>query len=424
MSFITPKLSLFAVIFVNINIMLGTGVFINTVLLTQKVGAFAPMLYCIAGFLMLPLVLSFARLMTLHKEGSFYSFGSYLSPYWGFISTWSYFIGKLATPTLGIHVFNLFLQKSIPFFNSFSVFTLDICIILLFVFLNLFSGTIGKRIQYVFLLTKSIPLLFALGAGLWCFDFINLSAPAIMWEGIPLSLPLVIFCFLGFEATCSLSKVIEDPQKNASKAIMYSFFIVMALLTFYQFFFYGALGQLLAEQQNYVTAFPLLIQKAFPHLLSILSPLLSLAIATSALGGAYGLLYSNAWNLHILATHDHIPFSRLFSECNRYHIPYLCIIFEGFMCICYLALTQGSQIPLQYTSVLSCMATHAISIISLQIMAPSLLSLCGLASSIIAIFFCVRGFIFTNLMPLYFFLAILALGTIIYRLKRKSLPSA
>ena len=414
----TPKLSLFATIFLNINIMLGTGVFINTVVLTQKVGVLAPLLYALSGLLMLPLILSFARLMQLYKEGSFYNFGASITPYLGFISTWSYFIGKLATPTLGIHVFNLFLQKTVPYFAQFSVFMLDVCIITLFVGLNLFSGTVGKKIQYFFLITKSMPLLFALGAGLWCFDIINIAAPSVIWQGIPLSLPLVIFCFLGFEATCSLSKIIQDPQKNASKAIIYSFFIVMALLTLYQFLFYGSLGESLAEQQNYVTAFPLLIQKACPQLVSLLAPLLSLAIATSALGGAYGLLYSNAWNLHILAQKKYIPFYETFARCNIFHIPYACILFEGIMCFCYLALTQGSQIPLQYTSVLSCMATHAISAISLVILEPSLLSFLGLTSSIIAIIFCVRGFIFTNLIPLYFFLGILALGTLIYLFKR------
>lgn len=400
--------------------MLGTGVFINTVVLAQKVGPLGALLYGIAGILMLPLALSIARLMTLYKEGSFYAFGASLSPYWGFLSTWSYFVGKLATPTLGVHVFNMFLQKSIPFFDRFSVFTLDGCIIALFVGLNLFSGSVGKKIQYIFLITKSIPLLFALGAGLWCFDFINLASPEVMWEGIPLSLPLVIFCFLGFEATCSLSKVIEDPQKNAGRAIVYSFFIVMGLLMLYQLAFYGALGELLGQQTNYVTAFPTLIQKIFPGMLAILTPLISLAIATSALGGAYGLLYSNAWNLHTLATHNYLPFSKQFATCNSFNIPYLCIITEGILCCCYLMLTQGQQIPLQYTSVLSCMATYAISIVSLHKIAPSVTSLCGLVSCFVAITFCVRGFVFTNLIPLYFFMAILLLGTTLYLLKKRS----
>ncbi len=400
--------------------MLGTGVFINTVVLAKNVGPFGPLLYGIAGILMLPLALSIARLMSLHKEGSFYTFGASLSPYWGFLSTWSYFVGKLATPTLGVHVFNMFLQKSIPFFAQFSVFALDGCIIALFVGLNLFSGSVGKNIQYLFLVTKSVPLLFALGAGFWCFDLINLASPAVMWEGIPLSLPLVIFCFLGFEATCSLSKVIEDPQKNAGRAIVYSFFIVMGLLMLYQLAFYGALGSALADQSNYVTAFPVLIQKCLPLMLNALTPLISLAIATSALGGAYGLLYSNAWNLHTLATLNYLPFSKQLSKCNTFNIPYLCIITEGVLCCCYLLLTQGQQVPLQYTSVLACMATYAISIVSLHRIAPSVTSLCGLVSCSIAIFFCVRGFIFTNLAPLLFFLVILALGTSLYLINRRS----
>ncbi len=415
------KLSLFAAIFVNINIMLGTGVFINTVVLPQKVGALAPLLYGVAGLLMLPLALSMARLMDYYQEGTFYNFGSALSTYWGFISTWSYFVGKLATPTLGIHVFSTLLQKSISLFASYSVFTIDAAIIILFVILNMFSGRVGQRIQYFFIFTKSMPLLFAIGVGLWYFDFINVAAPSVIWEGVPLALPLVIFCYLGFEVTCSLSKVIENPQKNASKAIMYSFFIVMALLMLYQFLFYSTLGASLTAQASFVDAFPLLIQKAFPSLLPILSPLLSLAIATSALGGAYGLLYSNAWNLHTLAQHQYLPASKAFATCNSFNIPYLCILAEGILCFCYLALTKGSQVPLQYTSVLSCMASYAISVVSLNKVSRSWISMLGMISCSIGIFFCVRGFIFTNLAPFYFFMSILALGTALYLVKRHAL---
>lgn len=415
------KLSLFATIFININIMLGTGVFINTVLLPQKVGGFvAPLLYGIAGLLMLPLVFSMARLMDFHAEGTFYNFGSSLSRYWGFISTWSYFVGKLATPTLGIHVFNTLLQKSIPVCAAVPIFALDAAIIILFVLLNLFSGKISQSIQYCFILTKSMPLLFAIGAGLWYFNVIEVAPPSVVWEGIPLALPLVIFCYLGFEATCSLSKVIENPQKNASKAILYSFFIVITLLMLYQLLFYTTLGDTLIAQAGFADAFPLLIKKISPSLLPILTPLLSLAIATSALGGAYGLIYSNAWNLHTLAQHNYLPASGYFASCNAYNIPYLCIITEGVLCLCYLALTQGSQIPLQYTSVLSCMASYAISVASLNKVACSPLSMLGMVSCILGIFFCVRGFIFTNLAPLFFFLAILALGTALYLAKKRS----
>ncbi len=414
------KLSLFAAIFVNINIMLGTGVFINTVVLPQKVGGLAPLMYGIAGLLMLPLVLSLARLMNHYTQGSFYTFGAALSPYWGFMSTWSYFVGKMATPTLGIHIFNTLLQKSVPLFAQYSIFTLDISIITLFVALNLFSGKVGKRIQYFFITMKAIPLLFAIGVGLWYFNLINVAAPAVVWQGFPLALPIVIFCYLGFEATCSLSKVIDNPQKNASKAILYSFFIVVTLLMLYQFLFYTTLGTTLAALTGFADAFPLLVEKTFPTLLPVLSPLLSLAIATSALGGAYGLMYSNAWNLHTLASLDYIPGSSLFASCNRFNIPYLCIVAEGAICFCYLFLTKGSQIPLQYTSVLACFVTYAISVASLNKIACSPVSLLGLLSCAIGIFFCIRGFIFTNIAPLYFLMGILVLGTVLYLSKRRS----
>lgn len=414
------KLSLPAAIFININIMLGTGVFINTVVLAQKVGALGPLLYAAAGLLMFPLALSMARLMDRYEQGSFYNFGSALSPYWGFISTWSYFVGKIATPTLGIHVFNQFLQNTISYLQNYSVLTLDACVICFFVALNLFSGKVGKRIQYTFLITKALPLFFAIIIGFWYFDYLVIASPELIWEGVPLAFPLIMFCFLGFEATCSLSKVIENPQQNASKAILYSFFIVVTLLMLYQFFFYATLGSALGLQGSWVHAFPAFIQKTVPHLLPVLGPLLSLSIATSALGGAYGIMYSNAWNLHTLAQRNYLPASSWFATCNAFHIPALCILTEGLLCFVYLFLTKGAQIPLQYTSVLSCMTSYAISVASLNKISRTPMSMLAIVSCLICITVCVNGFIFTNIIPFCFYLSILAVGTLLYFSKRSS----
>src|SRR3989338_2170722 len=186
----SKKLSLLSAIFININIMLGTGVFINTVLLAQKVGAFSGLLYVVGGGIMLPLILSISRLMRTHPEGNFYTFGAALHPLWGFISSWIYFVGKLASASLGIHVFNMFLQKVIPFFSSFNILFMDSIIITLFVGLNLLQIQTGSRIQLLFLFTKMTPLLFAIIYGLHYAQYITIQAPHIIWSDFSVALPL------------------------------------------------------------------------------------------------------------------------------------------------------------------------------------------------------------------------------------------
>ena len=154
----TSKLSLFEAIFININIMLGTGVFVNTVVLSQKVGALGGLLYLIAGAIMLPLILCIAQLAKHYPGGNFYTYGSTIHPYLGFISTWSYFVGKLATARLGIHVFTLFMQSIFPLINGYNVLLLDSLTIGLFVFLNLLHIRTGSKIQLLFLFTKLTPI--------------------------------------------------------------------------------------------------------------------------------------------------------------------------------------------------------------------------------------------------------------------------
>lgn len=414
------KLSLLAAVFININIMLGTGVFVNTVLLAKKVGALGGLLYLSAGLLMLPLIFCIARLTQKHPGGNFYTFGASISPFWGFISAWGYFFGKLATASLGIHVFNMFLQNVFPFLSTINTFILDAFIISLFVCLNLLHVKTGIKIQYFFLATKLTPLLFVVFSGLHYAQLINIQAPHLIWSGVPVAIPLVLFCFLGFEATCSLAAHIQDAKKNAPRAILISFGIVVLLAILYQTLFYASMGSELAAQDNYTQAFPILVESVLPSLKNLLVPLFSVGIALSAVGGAYGILYSNAWNLYALAQHNHIIGASYVSRLNAHAIPYLCIITEGIVCVLHLLLSQGAQVPLQYTSTLSSVTAYTISIMGLFLAERSLLSIVGLTSCGITIVNCLRAFVYTSLDPLARFLAILLLGIVMFLITYQS----
>lgn len=411
-------LSLSAAILVNINIMLGTGTFINTVILAQHTGVLGSFLYLIAGAFMLPIILCIAQLTSMHTEGNFYNFGAMISPFWGFVSSWSYFIGKLASATLSIHVFTMFLHYSLPALQVIPTLVLDSSLIMLFVILNLLHVKTGRNIQAVFLVTKCIPLLFAVGAGLYCANLINLAAPHRIWAGIPVALPLVLFCFLGFEASCSLSKIIKDAKRNAPRAIIISFATVMIFSILYQLLFYLSLGSSLSAQTNYISAFPLLLQKATPKLVTFLGPLFSLAIATSALGGAYGVIYSNQWNLYTLAEKKHLFFSDQFKKVNYHHIPIWCVLAEGIICIGYLLLTKGSQVPLQYTAVLGCIIAYTISIGALFKEVRSQLSIVGLTTCAVLLTICIGGFAYTSSIPLYIFSGIITTGIVVFFLNK------
>lgn len=414
-------LSVRAAIFITLNIMLGTGVFINTVVLTQKAGPWSVFLYLIGGALMLPLIMSFARLTQVHSGTDFYAFGASINPFYGYISTWGYFMSKLSTASLGLFVFSSFVQKTIPALVNVPTLGIAFTVLSLFSVLNLLGTRVGSIIQTVFLTAKLFPLLGAIALAFAYFEPFALPPVHEFLPLLPISLPLVLFCFLGFEATCSLSRIIENPRKNASRVILFSFALLLLLTTLYQLFFYAALGSTLAEQPNYLSAFPLLVAKTAPWAGNFLPNLFSLAVATSAMGGAYGVLYSNMWNLYSLADQNHLPFSSSLTRLNRFQIPLFCVAAEALAVCIYLLSTHGSQIPLQYISTLGCLITYTISVISLIRLKPSSLAYAGLASCTIALWICFKGFIATSLTPLFGFGLILLVGTLLFKPQTKKL---
>lgn len=417
-------LSLPAAIFININIMLGTGVFINTVILARHVGSLGFAMYLLAGTLIFPLVWCIAKLTSLYNEGNFFTFGKIISPYWGFISTWSYFIGKLGSASLSIHVFNTFLQHVFPTLRVWPPLFLDLSLVGIFVLLNMLNIKTGSKLQYGFVCTKLIPLFFAIGAGFIYFDFINVGLPHAIWEGIPVALPLSLFCCLGFEATCSLSKVIKDSKRNAPRAIFSSFFIVVLLAALYQLLFQASLGASLAEQTNYTGAFPLLANLIAPKAIHILGPFFSTAIAVSALGGAYGIMFTNLWNLYTLGKNVQLPFSKHLLKMNSFNVPTFCVIAEGVICSLYLIFSKGAQIPLQYTATMACIFTYAVSVGALFKKKGSLMSVLGLSTCFMLLGTTLYGFMNTDLTPLFIFSLIMTGGTLLYAYSNGSLWSS
>lgn len=90
-----------------------------------------------------------------------------------------------------------------------------------------------------------------------------------------------------------------------------------------------------------------------------------LSIVASALGGAYGIIFSNVWNIYTLAQHNHLFQSERFSLLNRFSIPWLCVLFEGFICLLYLFISRGSQLPLQQIGALGVTIAYTLSALSL-----------------------------------------------------------
>jgi hypothetical protein len=144
--------------------------------------------------------------------------------------------------------------------------------------------------------------------------------------------------------------------------------------------------------------------------------MLQSAIALSALTAAYGILFSNQWNLYTLAEHKHLFRSDLFMKRNKNFIPFLCMITQGILCVIYLCITQGQQVILQQLAALGCTVTYTISSIALCMSykknssAVQIIACCGLISSLLLCSFCTYTLWWTGRNTLLMFMGIMLIG--------------
>lgn len=424
------KLSLGAAILININIMLGSGIFANTVLLAQLPGALGFITYLLVGLMLFPLIFCLARLIHKYPDGGFYTYAAQeLHPVIGFFSTWAYFTGKLASAALSIHIFWSLMQHLFPPVAEVPILILDIVMITLFTLLNLYNMRTGAVIQGMFLVLKSIPIIFAIILGLYLFKGAHLGSAHWIIGGIPLGIPYVLFAFGGFETSCSISRSIENASVNGPRALIISFVTVIGIVCLFQLALYASLGTLLSTSESFKETFPQLFAlwiSTAHTLYPILVAIVHIAIGISALGASYGILFGNSWNLYTLAQHNHTFAAPLVRRFNKQHIPYVCVLVEALFCISYLLLTKGEQKTLQQLSALGSMIAYSISVIALLYAARKgtirtnlALPLLGLASCIPLFIACIRNFFYFGIAPLIIFTIILSGGMVMYSMHKR-----
>jgi amino acid transporter len=344
----THKISLFSSILININIIIGAGLFINPRPLTLLSGRFGFLNYIIAFLILLPIVLSIAKLAQKKpRAGGLYVYAKeYLNQKAGFLCGWSYFLGKTTSAALLAHTFVKFFYRRIPVLHHIPILLLDCTLIFFLIAINIIGITIGGKIQYLFTTAKTIPIFFVIFIGMALFNpafFINNATDTSEFFS---AIPLAIFAFLSFEIICSIGHLLKHPQKNIKRSIVYSFFVVVSITTTFQLIMFGATGHMLSQAQEPVK---LLAYHAFPNI-PILGAILNALVFCSIIGGSFGSLTSNCWNLFALAKDKQLPLTRMLTKTNKQHVPYISLLVQGIIACILLALTND-QIPLQNMTV-------------------------------------------------------------------------
>lgn len=425
----SKKISLISAIFINLNVMIGTGIFINTYRFAGTAGAAGFLLYPFVGLLMIPLIAITGQLLGHYPTGGLYAFAKDYSPYLGFLSCWSYFFGKLASACVMLTVATTMLQQIIPNLQTIHPIAISLCILAFFTFLNLQNMKVGLIVQTFFLTSKSIPILFAMIAGVFLFDTSAINCNAFIWTGLITNIPFALYCLAGFETASSLSRNIENPTVNGPKAVYYSFATIMILYGIFQGLVYMSTYDVFTTIKSFDSMFPAIAHKLFDSsvIANKISILLSFAIGSSALGGAYGILFANSWNLYTIAEHGHTFAAETITKLNRHQTPWIAVLAESLTCIIFLIFNQGSIIPLQRTATLGIIIAYTISTFSyFKLFSQKqgsyknrMIAYAAFTTCLLFMSSCTTSFLETGIEPLMLFIAILTAGSIMFMYKKQ-----
>jgi APA family basic amino acid/polyamine antiporter len=364
------KLSLWGAILININVIIGAAFFVGAGGILQKSGILAPITWIAWGLIIFPIALSFAKFSKVYPQaGGIYIYSKKeLSDFWGFISGWSYFIATVAGNAIIIHrfavrfsdlIFPSFIKKLDPTYLFFDAF-----LIIIFSLFNMANIKFLERAQVIFTTLKTIPMALVIIGGIILFNTNNILTAPVNISGFFQTIPLVIFAYMGFEVCCAITHQIKDGERNAAKAIIFSFGLIVSIYALLQFFLLAIHGT--NTVQPFLEIFPKLTSNI--TVINIGNIITNLAIMSSFLAGYYGLFYGNNWILYALAKEKSLPLSKPLTKLNIYQTPWICVFTQAALTFIFLLITRStlylitmSDFALVITYILSSIAFVTIS---------------------------------------------------------------
>lgn len=225
----SQKIGLTTAIIVGMNAMIGAGIFSVPAALGSKVGPAGLLTYLFVIGAIWFMGSSMARLAQLYpQEGSFYTYASQWGGHvMGLLSAGAYLIGLTIAMGLLTQMTGKYLHVTFP---AISAFNLGLIVLIGLIVFNIVGVTLSKIGQMILICCTVFPLL---ATTLICFMKGSISHfhPFMPYGVMPIftATKAVIFGFFGFECAASLFPVVENPQKNVPRALVYSICLVGAL---------------------------------------------------------------------------------------------------------------------------------------------------------------------------------------------------
>ncbi len=357
----SKKISFLSAILINVNSIVGVGLFVNTSILTQQVGIWGFLSYLAGALLLFPIALTMAELATEHPVagGMFFYSNQALGKLGGFISGWSYFLAKTTSFALLSHLLLKFITEQCGPIHS-SYFPLLHGLFFALLWLLLVGGvSIGGKIQYLFTALKIIPLLSIVAVSSYFFSIKPFLQTNIPTFDILSSLSLVTFALASFEIICSIGHLVENAQKNIYWVVIISFITVACLYMLFQGSIAGGLG---LEQITTSNPILFIFTKHIPAYAWITN-VISITLYSAVFGTIFTILGSNSWNLYVLASQNSFPFKEQICKLSQTNVPYISTLIK-LSCAWIILLISRNQIALQNMFVLNVSISYGLSVIS------------------------------------------------------------
>jgi amino acid transporter len=345
------------------NVMIGAGVFLNISHLTKLVGSWGFTGYLLGSAVLLPVVISLAALVSVNAvAGGLLEYAKeHIHPLVGFLSSWSYFVGKAVSVALLASAFvtpfylNILPMHILP--KLFWVYGL----ILMLALINIVGVSIGGKIQWLFTAIKFIPF-----SAVICSAFLKghwLSESFVGgWLGssnLFYTIPVALFALSGFEVIANIGHMIKDPEKNAMPVAIASSLIVAGIYSLFQLSAY-----ILSGSELGIAAKPLefLAGNLF-YPFSNIGFMIDDFMLASMLSGAFSLLTNNAWNMFALAKNRAFVGSRFATKISFGGAPWVALLIEVFISCLVLGITVN-QLALLNMSVFATALSYLITTIA------------------------------------------------------------
>lgn len=242
----SDKLGFWSIVFLAINAIIGSGIFLTPGSVVQQAGSKALIAYFIAAIFAAILAVTFAAAAKyVTKSGAAYAyskaaFGDKIGFYMGVLR---YFSASVAWGVMAVGV----VSSTISIFGGnsedFGTVTIGFIVLMaLITIINLFGqrvvkwvmnlATIGKLAALILIIVAGVVLLISTGASSHLNEVDQITqngqkiVPTLTTTSFVMAIVSAFYAFTGFESVASGSEDMKDPEKNLPRAIPLAILVI------------------------------------------------------------------------------------------------------------------------------------------------------------------------------------------------------